>query len=80
MKTSAKIEIVLLILFADSKKIFVVSEFCIFIAMFLFASDFFGKNPLNENLSAGKPERITALITADGPGRTVKAIFSLMHL
>ena len=70
----------LLILFPDSKKIFVTSQFCNFIAIFLFASCCFGKNPLKENLSDGKPERINALITADGPGRTVKEMPSLIHL
>ncbi len=48
-------------------------------AIFLFASCCFGKNPLKENLSEGKPERITAFMSAEAPGRTVKERLSLMQ-
>ena len=78
--TSENISIVLKTLFADSKKIFVILLFLRPIAIFLFASLFFGKNPLKENLSVGKPERMAAFITAEGPGSTVKEISSLIHL
>ena len=41
-------------------------------AIFLFASYCLGKNPLNRNLSDGKPERIIAFITDEVPETTVK--------
>ena len=76
---SKKIEIDLSILLADSKKILVKFEFFNFNAICLFASYCLGKKPLKVNLSEGKPERITAFISAEGPGSTVKERFSLIH-